>query len=103
MYHLNLIKELKKVTNNEKLQIIFKQNISRQDIVNLTNLHYKAASKIFSYIRNSVLVELRKDDPNFDFYNTNRIPTLYALPYLKKYGVDKKEILKNAEIEKELF
>ena len=87
-------------SNQEKERIILQSSLTRKDIIVLTGLNYKAVTKIFINIRESILNKLRKDDPTFDFYNVKYIPTTYALPYLKKYGVDKETILLNADRER---
>ncbi len=87
-------------SNQEKEEIILKSSLTRKDIIVLTGLNYKAVTKIFLNMRESILKKLRKDDPDFEFYNVKYIPTTYALPYLKKYGVDKEIILLNADRER---
>ena len=87
-------------SNQEKEKINLQCSLTRKDIIALTGLNYKAVTKIFLNIREAVLRKLRKDDPTFEFYNVKYIPTTYALPYLKKYGVDKETILLNADRER---
>lgn len=87
-------------SNQEKEKIILQCSLTRKDITVLTGLNYKAVTKIFISIREAILAKLRKDDPNFEFYNVKYIPTTYALPYLKKYGIDKETILLNADRER---
>ena len=88
-------------TNQEKQQILLKLNITRNDISKLTDLKYHVANQIFSIIKASIEAKLKKEDINFKFFNDKYIPTNLALPYLKKYGVEKEIIIENARIEKE--
>ena len=88
-------------TNQEKQKILLKLNITRQDISKLTDLKYHTANQIFSTIKTSIENKLKKEDISFKFFNDKYIPTNLALPYLKKYGVEKEIIFENARIEKE--
>ena len=88
-------------SNQEKQKILLKLNITRKDIAILTDLKYHTANQIFSIIKTSIETKLKKEDINFKFFNDKYIPTNLALPYLKKYGVEKEIIIENARIEKE--
>lgn len=88
-------------TNQEKQKILMQANITRDDIAMLTDLKYPQAQKIFDIVKHQILIDIRKEYPDFNFLNNRYIPTIHALPHLKRYGVDKNTIFKNAEIEKE--
>lgn len=88
-------------TVQEKQQILLKLNITRNDISKLTDLKHHVANQILGIIKTSIKKKLKKEDINFKFFNDKYVPTNLALPYLKKYGVEKKIIIENARIEKE--
>lgn len=89
-------------SNQEKEQVLLKMNLTRSDIQVLTGYNYKTIRKIFEDIKEAILLKLRKEDPNFMFYDNKYIPTYHALPFLKKFGIDKETIINNARLEREM-
>lgn len=87
-------------SNQEKEIILLKPNLTRKDIQSLTEYNSRVVCRIFKDIKDKILSKLRKEDPEFDFFNNKYIPTIHALPHLKKYGIDKDTIISNAKIER---
>ena len=87
-------------SNQEKEIILLKPNLTRKDIQSLTEYNSRVVCRIFKDIKDKILSKLRKEDPEFDFFNNKYIPTIHALPHLKKYGIDKDVIISNAKIER---
>lgn len=87
-------------SNQQRETILLKANLTRKDLQILTEYNTRLVGRIFNEIKNKILVKLRKEDPTFDFYNNKYIPTIHALPYLKRFGIDKETIITNARIER---
>ena len=87
-------------SNQQRETILLKANLTRKDIQLLTEYNSRVVWRIFNEIKEKILEKLRKEDPGFNFYNNKYIPTIHALPYLKRFGIDKETIITNAKIER---
>ena len=87
-------------SNQQRETILLKANLTRKDIQLLTEYNSRVVGRIFNEIKEKILEKLRKEDPGFNFYNNKYIPTIHALPYLKRFGIDKETIITNAKIER---